>query len=244
MNKKTWCRVCVIPLARNVMRSPTFTMCPMPTSNQHVVFVHGLASASIVFWRLARRLRQEGYPVHFHGYPSFRKSIEYHAEALATRLDRIQSDPGVEQMHLIGHSMGGIVGRHLLGYRHFQKLDKFITLASPHLGSPVAYHLSRLWPLNWCLPLTQLSDQDGSFVRQLPSLELLTVPSERIATIAAYRDRVIPEGNAWMSGISHAARSRGGHIDMLLTARTCELVLGFLQTGHLPTGSPESPVFD
>ncbi len=79
-----------------------------------VVTVHGLwmrAGAMIV---LQRRLEASGFDVRRFGYPTITRSLEANAAALA---DFVETVPG-DTVHLVAHSLGGIVIRAMLEQPH------------------------------------------------------------------------------------------------------------------------------
>ncbi len=61
----------------------------------------------------------------------------------ATKLSDVLGDSGLstgEKIHLVGHSMGGLVGRAYLEQETYNnKLDKFLSVGSPHRGAALAY---------------------------------------------------------------------------------------------------------
>lgn len=92
---------------------------------------------------LARRLRRQGFTVHAFSYPSVRADLSANAERLAHFLDALDADI----VHLVGHSLGGILIRALFHYSPSRQAGRIVTLGTPHGGSRVARHLSRhaLW---------------------------------------------------------------------------------------------------
>jgi len=92
---------------------------------------------------LARRLRRHGFAVHAFSYPSARADLTANAARLARFLDALDA----ATVHLVGHSLGGILIRALFHFHPNRKPGRIVTLATPHGGSRVAQHLSRhaLW---------------------------------------------------------------------------------------------------
>ena len=76
-----------------------------------VVVVHGLAANNSATWLLGRRLRQQGFDTRLFGYRSIRPRVEDHAERLASFLKRRFADDPASPLHLVVHSMGGIITR-------------------------------------------------------------------------------------------------------------------------------------
>ncbi|MBS1956577.1 MAG: alpha/beta hydrolase [Cyanobacteria bacterium SZAS-4] len=75
----------------------------------------------------------------------WRKSNVLAAKALSAKLDSLlEQNPAIDEIILIGHSMGGLICRYYLESGKFNdaiafaKVAKLITLATPHRGSPLA----------------------------------------------------------------------------------------------------------
>ncbi len=105
-----------------------------------IVTVHGLwmrAGAMIV---LQRRLERRGFTVQGFGYPTVRQSLEANAKALADFIDRV---PG-NVVHLVAHSLGGVVIRAMLDQRVPARLGGVVMLGSPLRGSRIGARVTRL----------------------------------------------------------------------------------------------------
>lgn len=106
-----------------------------------LLMLHGLGDTGAVFDRLSRFLKTEGYETH---QPDLqpadaREGLEPLAQQVA---DYCERELAGRRFHLLGFSMGGIVGRYYLQrLGGHQSVQKFITLASPHQGSWTAYAL-------------------------------------------------------------------------------------------------------
>ncbi|HMM26434.1 MAG TPA: alpha/beta hydrolase, partial [Pseudoxanthomonas mexicana] len=79
-------------------------MTAQPSSMPRVLLVHGIWNAKSWLTPLARRLRHEGFEVETFGYPSILGGPE---PAIAALIARLQGGPPV---HLVGHSLGGLIG--------------------------------------------------------------------------------------------------------------------------------------
>ena len=107
-----------------------------------VVLVHGLGGNRFDMWPISRRLKRLGYRIRNWGYRSVGNRIETHADLLATELDRIDAemqDGG--RIHLVTHSMGGIIVRKTLSHHDFENIGRVVMLAPPHQGSHAARKL-------------------------------------------------------------------------------------------------------
>lgn len=211
---------------------------PVALDRQSVVTVHGLAAHQIAMWPIGRRLGRRGFRTHHFGYWSIRARVEEVAVQLGRRLDRFEADPGIERLHLVTHSMGGIVARTLLQRRRYRKLHRIVMLAPPNAGSHVATKLAGT--ANWVLPaIEQLADRDDSYVNQLNwgfganDIEL--------GVVAARHDRVIRLPSTLHPSQKEFAVIDGNHGPMPWNQNAAGLVEAFLLTGTF-FGVPQSAV--
>ena len=99
----------------------------------HVVLLHGLFMSNLVMGFLATSFAKKGYTVSMFQYAS----RGYSDEVLASLHHLVSSiDPSKNDVILVGHSMGGLIGRRLC--QDYPELVKcLITLATPHQQSKV-----------------------------------------------------------------------------------------------------------
>ena len=190
-----------------------------------VVIVHGLASSRLDMYLIAERLRGSGYDVVNWGYPSTRKTIEHHGDALRARLE-LAVEAGRERLHVVAHSMGCIVSRCALQDSVPANFGRLVMLAPPNQGSFAARKLAP-W-LGWySRTLAQLSDAEDSFVNQLPP------PSGvEFGVMAAERDRVIERSKTLLRGLRDFTIVNTGHGVMPWNRRVAELSHRFLVSGR------------
>ncbi len=177
-------------------------------NREAVILVHGLAAVRLVMWPMAKRLRGLGFQVRNYGYLSISKTIPLHADRLSQALDRFEDTPSIERFHLVTHSMGCIIGRHLLAQKRFEKLGRWVMLAPPNRGSHAATLLSPYLG-RFCKPLTQLCDSPDSFVNQLPDFR--NTNDVNFAVVEAAYDRVIAPENVPLDGQSEYAVVKANH---------------------------------
>lgn len=104
------------------------------------VFVHGLFLNGAEFTLLRRRLAsQHGFATHRFSYPTVRGSMADAISRLTGFVDRIDAD----QVHFIGHSLGGIVLSRYFQLANPARPGRVVLLGSPVVGSSSAKAVAR-----------------------------------------------------------------------------------------------------
>ena len=202
-------------------------------TGEAVIAIHGLAAIRLVMWPIAKRLRRRGFQVKNYGYFSISKTIPHHSDRLGEILDAFENDPAIEKFHLVTHSMGCIIGRHLLCQRPFEKLGRWVMLAPPNHGSHAARILSPLLG-RFCTPLTQLSDDPESFVNQLDDFR--NTNDVDFSIVEAAYDHVIKPSCVALEGQSEYAVVNSMHGILPCHWEAIKFVERFLTVGPVPSG--------
>ncbi|RBY91680.1 lipase [Blastococcus sp. TBT05-19] len=108
-----------------------------------VLLVHGLVDNRSVFSVMRRSLRRRGFAhVCSWNYSPFLTDIARAATDLGQQIERICEQTGHDRLHIVGHSLGGLIARYHVqrqgGDRHVESL---VTLGTPHQGSVLAHVL-------------------------------------------------------------------------------------------------------
>ncbi len=226
---------------------PTPTPAP-PSTRELVVLTHGIASTRLLLFPLAARLRAAGFATRLTGYPSLWWSNETFGKRLAALLRRVA--PSYDRVHLVVHSMGGIVARCALREELPPNFGRVVQIAPPNRGSHVATRLTvecgnAAWdhfvvrPHRFLAPtLRELIDAPDSFVNRLGP-----VPAGiEVGVITASNDRVVRAGNTLLEGAADHCTVTGWHTGVLWTKETAELTARFLRTGSFKQGVQLSAV--
>lgn len=91
--------------------------------------MHGL-----VFLPHQRWLAGRGFAVHRFSYPSVGNGLRQNAEALCRCIAAMSSD----RIHLVGHSLGGLVVLDMLARQHDPRLRRAVLMGSPCTGCHAA----------------------------------------------------------------------------------------------------------
>lgn len=112
-----------------------------------VVLVHGLWGTDLGLRRLGRKLERAGLRVGYYRYPSWRGRLGEVARGLRDLVERTEG----ERVHLLGHSLGGIVIAKMLAADPHPRAGKVVLLGSPIRGSAAVTAISRKPLGRWIL---------------------------------------------------------------------------------------------
>ena len=117
---------------------PTVRALTAPTTRP-VLLVHGFAGTKSSLALVAHALNARGMTVEAMSYPPLGMSVKQLAERVVAEVERILVATGTDKVHLVGHSLGGVVIAHAIAdTRLTGRVDTVITLGSPFGGSPWA----------------------------------------------------------------------------------------------------------
>lgn len=217
---------------------------PMPS--RVVLLLHGLFRSRSCMSPLADYLNQQGgYLVLNVEYPSTQSEVADHARSLASIVQHLE---GVEEIHLVGHSLGNIIIRRWLADRGPQdppgepRLGRIVMLGPPNQGAQLATMVARQ-PIfrRWAGPAGQQLGPEWPWL----ALTLATPPGE-FAIIAGGLDNehgfnpLLPGDNDGTVTVE-STRLEGAqdflilpvlHSMMMRDKRVQQQTLLFLQQGH------------
>jgi pimeloyl-ACP methyl ester carboxylesterase len=105
-----------------------------------IVLVHGLWNRGWSMTAMAKRLRARGHQVIVFSYPTRGDDMNGHADDLYTLLTRTKADA----LHLVGHSMGGLVILNMLSRYDELPPGRVVLMGSPVKGSGAVKRLEKL----------------------------------------------------------------------------------------------------
>ncbi len=106
-----------------------------------ILLVHGIVSNRSIFTLLRRGLTRRGFSnVYAMNYLTLATDVRAAAAGLAEEVERIVAETGFERIHVIGHSLGGLIARYYVTRLGGDaRVHTLVTLGTPHEGTWAAY---------------------------------------------------------------------------------------------------------
>lgn len=211
-----------------------------------VLFLHGHGRFGASMVLLSRATRREGYATLSLSYP-YRRSVPAIADWLAPRVAAFEgsfSGP----LHIVTHSLGGLVARALIAAHRPERLGRVVMLAPPNQGSELADLLSRLH-LSWVLGASGAylrTTRTGAEQAALGTIDypvgviagdraLLSVPA---GMLACPHDGKVSVAATRADGIADHVTLPVTHTLMVYDRRVIAATLAFLANGAFADGLP------
>ena len=108
-----------------------------------VLLVHGFVDNRSIFAVMRRSLRRRGFAsVCSWNYSPLLTDVARGAEDLGRHIERLCEQTGHERIHVVGHSLGGLIARyHVQKQGGDRRVESLVTLGTPHQGSLWAHVL-------------------------------------------------------------------------------------------------------
>lgn len=187
------------------------------TRQTPVILLHGLFQNRSCLLLLQWRLRTAGFDrVISVNTPPWR-DLESLVDTVAATVEAVRQATGREKVHLVGHSMGGILARCYLQLRSgAPQVANCVTLGTPHRGSKLApFAVSRLG--RSLLPGSEL----------LSRLNAAPLP-ENIHFTAIYTRHdniIVPMESARLAGVDNIELAEIGHASLLFSRQAAAAVV-------------------
>ena len=112
---------------------------PLPSARATIVFVHGAVVNGLEMGLLRRRMAGLGYRVRQFHYRSMDRGLEDNARRLREFIGRTEGDT----LHVVGHSMGGVLARRVFEGNPDPRPGRLIAIGSPFLDCWTGRRISR-----------------------------------------------------------------------------------------------------
>ncbi len=191
-----------------------------PTQGPPVLLLHGLFHSRACWLWMQWQLRRRGFQPYSIGLPPW-QDVDTLSDRVASKVEELRDVLGADKVHLVGHSMGGIIARHFIQCRGGGDLiGHCVLLGSPNAGSKlVPFSVTRLGHL--LLP-------GSAFLLLLAEAPL--PETARLTTIYSRHDNmVLPFENARLPQAVNVELSGMGHTALLFHPRVLRATVAALQ---------------
>ena len=149
-----------------------------------VVLVHGLWRSGFAMRSIASNLEDYGYQTISVDYPSTQDEIPELVQGYLLKSYHECKETGANKIHLVSHSMGGILIRQFLQHYSLPVGSKVVMLSPPNQGSELSEKFGDSWWYQWFVGPAgvSLSTKESGIILGLKEVK------EPIGIIAAYRD--------------------------------------------------------
>jgi triacylglycerol lipase len=190
-----------------------------------ILLAHGIVDNHTVFALMRRQLLRRGFTrIHTFSYSPLTLDVRSTAERMGAEIEAICEESGSEQLHVVGHSLGGLIARYYVQrLGGDERVHTCVTLGTPHQGTMAA----RLLP--W--PLVKQIRPDSDLMAELDE----PAPDCRSRFVAFYSDvdqLIVPQRRARLRHpdlIARNVRINGvGHLSLPFHGEVVHQITGML----------------
>lgn len=201
---------------------------------EHVILLHGIWMRGITLHALARRLRRAGYAVETFDYASVYGGVPPAAMRLRERMRAIRADA----VHLVGHSLGGLVALEAAREPLDLPPGQIVCLGPPLRGSAAARGLAYVPGGRWLMGRSAQvlaegvdawtgSRGVGVIAGRLPFG--LGAAIGALGAHGAQHDGTVAVEETRLPGIADHCTIRTSHSGLLFSAKAADLTIRFLR---------------
>jgi len=183
-----------------------------------VLLVHGYLLNGAAWWRFTRLLERAGFRAHVVSLTPSLGSIDAMAGSLGRRIEALCAESGAHRVHLVSHSMGGLVCRAYLRTCGTARVASLVTIAGPHHGTALA-RLGIGEAARAMVP-------ESTWLADLADAEREAGHPPTVALFSYYDNYIAPQESAMLPWARNELLPPMGHVEMYfsraLAARVCE----------------------
>jgi pimeloyl-ACP methyl ester carboxylesterase len=209
------------------MSSPT-------QAKEAVIVVHGLWVSSWIMQLLAFRLARCGYAASCFSYNSMRAALSQNALLLARAAAALQA----KTVHLVGHSLGGLVVLQMLEQNTDPRIGRIVLMGSPCSGSYAARAAAETaagrWLLGRSVPAHKINWSVGGHyeVGVIAGNRGLGLGRLLIPGLPKPNDGVVTVEETRLRGMKDHIMMKVSHSGMPFSSRAAKQVCAFLKAGR------------
>ena len=220
-----------------------------PMSGTAVITLHGILRSSKSWTDLQRVLQPDGYTFVSIDYPSTQQSISDFADQLQGLIVSLE---GIERIHFVVHSMGGLIVRRWCQQYSDPRVERLVMIGTPNSGAEVASMLQKnlLFQLIFGPSGQELVADPETFISTLP------LPTMEFAVIAGAKgdsngfnplipgddDGIVTVKSARLPGAQDYLSVRSLHSFLPWHPEVMDATRRFLSTGALRATGVREPI--
>lgn len=203
-------------------------------SKAKIVLVHGLWNRGWSMSAMAKRLRARGHDVLVFSYPTRNDCLDGHANELHAFL----GDNKSEQLHLVGHSMGGLVILNLLNRFDDLPPGRVVLMGTPVKGASIVKRMEKLPGQKFIFGKSRDNllqgfqhaplEHETGMIRGTRALGLGRIAGRRDEP----NDGSITVSETELDGLKDSVELEVAHSEMLVSAEVVEQIEQFLLNGE------------
>jgi pimeloyl-ACP methyl ester carboxylesterase len=144
-----------------------FSLSAHAQQSELVILLHGLGRGKSIMTPLKERLDKAGYATAVVDYKSIGRTPQDILADAAGQITAFRSDT-VKKVHMVGHSLGGLLIRAYLDSIRVPNLGRVILIGSPSKGTPIVDYFRDSWLIDLAGPIAKsLGTDERSFPRTL-----------------------------------------------------------------------------
>lgn len=219
-------------------------------SGEGVLLIHGIIRSSKSMAKFREPLEAAGYRVFPFDYPSTRVDLEASADYLHQVIESLE---GIERLHIVAHSMGGIVTRTYWSKHRDPRLSRLVLIGSPHNGAELADIMRGkanfvFKPIFGPAGQQLVTDPEG-FIAKLP------IPDCEFAIVAGSHppkgfnplipgddDGVVSLHSTQLPGATDSLKVDTLHLNLLRSEAVVSATVRYLQVGRLREQGDAEPI--
>jgi pimeloyl-ACP methyl ester carboxylesterase len=196
-----------------------------PAMRTPVLLVHGFFSNRGYFRTLVRALDAwGGRAVYTGNFSATFAPIERFAGELHQRIESVCASSGQPRVILVCHSMGGLAAREYLRVHGNARVERLVTVASPHHGTALA-------TFGMGVNARQMA-RDSAFLRALVAVEAGAGPGVPALSIYSRHDNLVaPQDTSRLTWARNVALTGLGHVSILGSRELRDLLVEELRPG-------------
>ena len=182
---------------------------------------------------LAHALRKAGFDTHYLALRSMDEPSETHVERLAEAVAQLKA----RRIHLLGHSMGGVIILHYLRQASDKRLGRALLLGSPALGSDAARQLDQQ-PWGGVLGASRELWRSTFAPGIPPGFDVGAIAGEHSVGLGVFftslqgpNDGAVTVAETKVGGLRDHIVLPVSHSGMLLSSEVAQQAVAFLQSG-------------